>query len=281
MTKSIFLQRYNSAMKIVYLDLAFLINFAADYLLCLCTARLCGLRMRRRRFALAALLGALYACAALFPSLPLLKTLPAKLLAALGIILAAFGSDARPGKCLLGFFLVSTAFGGFLYALGLGGSGRLVFSPKILLSSFLLFYGILRLWGCLRSRLDNSPRSEVRLSLNGRELCLRALVDSGNALSDPTSGDPVLVTSPTALRPLIGEYADLVESLGPVELLEVSAAIPALSGRLRLIPFRSLGGGGLLPAFRPDRIWIDGKESSSHLVALSPQACGDGYDAIL
>ena len=45
-------------MEIIYADSLFLSNLLADYLLCLCAARLCALPLRRGRYFMAALLGA-------------------------------------------------------------------------------------------------------------------------------------------------------------------------------------------------------------------------------
>jgi hypothetical protein len=52
-------------------------------------------------------------------------------------------------------------------------------------------------------------------------------------------------------------------------------------GKIRLIHFRSLGGSGLVPVFRPERIWIDGREGAELMVAVSPEARGNGFEAIL
>ena len=57
--------------------------------------------------------------------------------------------------------------------------------------------------------------------------------------------------------------------------------LPEYAGRLRLIPFRSLGGSGLVPVFRPEQIWIDGQEAGDLLVAVSREARGNGFEAIL
>ena len=40
---------YPQSMEIIYVDRFFLLNLLADYLLCLVSARLCGLVLRRRR----------------------------------------------------------------------------------------------------------------------------------------------------------------------------------------------------------------------------------------
>ena len=45
-------------MEVIYIDSLFFLNLGVDYLLCLAAARICGLYLRRRRYVLAALLGA-------------------------------------------------------------------------------------------------------------------------------------------------------------------------------------------------------------------------------
>ena len=108
------------------------------------------------------------------------------------------------------------------------------------------------------------------------------MLDTGNRLRDPVTGAGVLIASPHALQGILRENCSLFEELDPVSLLSLSAQIPELSGRLRLISFSAVGrGAGLLPVFRPDRLIIDGRERSDTLIALSPQATGDGFDAIV
>ena len=40
-------------------------------------------------------------------------------------------------------------------------------------------------------------------------------------------------------------------------------------------------GSGLLPIFRPDGLWINGERCENLLIAISAQARGEGFDAIL
>ena len=47
-------------MRIVYVDLSFCLDLLADYLLCLAAGRTCGLYLKRGRYLLAAVLGAVY-----------------------------------------------------------------------------------------------------------------------------------------------------------------------------------------------------------------------------
>ena len=60
-------------MTVVYADSVFLLNGVMDYVLFLVTARLAGIPLKRRRYLLAALLGAVYAVAVFFPSLHFLS----------------------------------------------------------------------------------------------------------------------------------------------------------------------------------------------------------------
>ena len=50
---------------------------------------------------------------------------------------------------------------------------------------------------------------------------------------------------------------------------------------LRLLSYSSVGGGGLLPLFRPDCVRVDGKPRKGLLAAVSADAEGDGFEGIL
>ena len=267
-------------METIYVDALFFLNLLTDYLLCLLSARLCGLYLKRKRYLLAALLGALYALLTVLPGFAFLASPLGKLAAGLGMGVIAFSEEEKPLRCILCLFAVCACFGGLLYALQLGGGGARI-SLRLLITAFLFCYGVLRLLSRFRSRHSDAQTAEVRLLLNGRESCFHALRDSGNSLRDPDSGAGVLVVSPRVLRPLFAQYAVLFEQLPAVDLLEAAAQVPELRGKLRLIPYRALGGAGLLPVFRPDGLWIDGKENRELLAAVSVAASGDGFEAIL
>ena len=115
----------------------------------------------------------------------------------------------------------------------------------------------------------------------GVEAAFPALVDTGNALSDPLTGRHVLVACPHALRPLFCQHSALFEQLPPVELLEALGHVPELKGRFRLLPYSNLSGSGVLPVFRPESLLLDGERAEDLLIAVSPQAAGDGFEALL
>lgn len=269
-------------MEIVYIDSYFFLNLLADYLLCLCAGRICGLRLKRTRYFLAALFGAFYAAASLFPGLSTLSLPFFRLAAGLLMGLIAFGAEQTPLRCTAVLLGVSAGFGGALWALSLtsGGGGAAYLDLKTLLLAFALCYGAGSLFFRGRGRLPERPRVPVQASFLGRTAELTALVDTGNSLSDPATGAPVMIVCPQALRPIFQEDTALF-SLPPVELMEQAARTPALKGKLRLIPYTAVGVSGLLPAFRPELLLVDGKPDKEHLIAVSSNAVGDGFDAVI
>ena len=269
-------------MEILYLDSWFALNLLCDYLLCLLTARAAGLRLRRRRFFLAALLGALYACAAFLPGLSALAKPGWKLLCGGAMGWIAFGAERRPLRVILLFFGVSAAFGGALTLLAGPEGGALRLSFRALLLSFSLCYGVGALLFRCRSVLGTPRSLRVRVELGGRSAEFCALPDSGNRLRDPVTGDGVLIASPRALSPLFPEGAASLFEGDPVLLMQQSREIPCLKGRMRLLRYAAVGcSGGLLPVFRPERLLVEGRARDDLLVAVSPQAGGDGFEAII
>lgn len=270
-------------MEIVYIDQLFLVNLVSDYLLCLAAGRVMGLRLRRRRYFLAALLGALYAVAVYLPGLGFLALPGTKLASGLAMGLIAYGGERRPLRCTAAFFAVSAAFGGALWAVSMasGGGGRAYLDTRVLVLSFALCYGAGSLLFRCVGKLPTRRRVTVRAVFLGRKAEFTALVDTGNGLSDPATGAPVLIASPRALKPLFRENTELFSALSPLELMELSAQLPELRGRLRLVPYTAVGSSGLLPAFRPESLTVDGKADRDRLIAVSAGAVGEGFEAVI
>lgn len=279
MTKSAPRAAYTVPMRIIWADLCLAVNFAADYLLCLLAARLCSAPLRRGRYALAALLGALYALAAAVHG-GALRAPGGKLLAAAALCLAAFGGERCFPRLCAAFLALGAALGGALWALTLERPGAAL-SPAALFAGFALFWAGLRVYLCGCAARRETETAAVELRFLGRSARFRALMDTGNSLSDPVSGAHVMVVSPAALRAVFGEHAALFELGEPLEILSRADALAPLRGRLRLVPYAAVGARGFLVAFRPERLEVSGRVRSDLLIALSPSASGDGFEAIL
>lgn len=278
-------QVYNLSMDIIYIDRLFFLNLILDYLLLLCSARVCGVRLRRGRYILGGIFGAGFAAASIFPAAGFLTLWPVKLAAGALMALIAYGSEERLLRCCIVFFAVSALFGGAVWAVSQQSGGSLYnplyipVSVPVLVLSFGLIYALLSLVFRRSVKSAEVSVSRVHLEFMGKTAELRALNDSGNGLFDPITGSSVLIGSADALSPLFPEFADKFRSPDCTEVL----TLPGLEGRLRLIPFSAVGtGSGMLAAFRPDRICVDGRERSDIIAAVSPTPVGgDGFDCIL
>lgn len=275
-------------MDVVYVDRLFLLNLAADYFLLLATARLCPHRARRWRLLLGAALGALYAAGTLLPVLPLLRTVPMKLLCGLGMALTAFGGQGKPLRTGLVFFSVTAAFGGAVLAVSLlfgspvPGRAFVPVSLPMLAVSFSLSYPVISLVFRRIGARAERQLLHVEITLGGRSAVFDALADTGNALCDPVSGTPVIAAETAALSPLLPPGTALSGD-AEADFLLLSAD-DALKARLRLIPYAAVGvSSGLLLALRPDSIRINGKGAEAALVAFAPNALSpDGeYQAVV
>ena len=280
MTKSAPGAAYTVPMRIVWVDVCFAVNFAADYLLCLLAARLCSAPLRRGRYALAALFGALWALAAAIAG-GALRAPAGKLLSAAALCLAAFGGERGFARLCAAFLALSAALGGAVWALSLRAGGAIALSPGLLIFSFSLFWALFEV--LLRGAAGNREREflDVELRFLGRSAGFRALADTGNSLRDPVTDEKVMLVSPAALRAVFGEYDALFSLSEPTEILSAAAGLDALRGRLRLVPFSAVNSRGLLVAFRPESLTVGGEPRRDLLVALSPSASGEGHEAIL
>ena len=108
-------------MTVVYIDLLFLLNLIANYLLLLAAGRMAGAALARWRIGLGAGLGALYAALVFLPGLAWLARWPCKLAAGVLMTLTAYGGERRLLRVTVLFFGASAALAGAVLGLELLG----------------------------------------------------------------------------------------------------------------------------------------------------------------
>ena len=285
-------------MPVVYLDVLLALNLFIDFLLLLATARLLRLPYRRWRLVLGALAGAASACLIFLPALSPLAAAGLKLLAAGIFLLIAFAWQGvwTYIKTLTVFFVCSTLFAGIAGALwffaapqGFYVANGVVYydvPPLMLVFLTVVSYGALCLFDrFVRKKAPVNREYRLLVTCGGETVSVKALYDSGNSLTEPFSGSPVAVVNRAALEGILPEEvrAALRPGASPPGSGGTAAALRV---RLRMIPFRSVGGGGLLPAFQPDRLTVvaaggESRDVTGGYVALG-DAIGQGeFDALI
>ena len=283
-------------MTVVYIDALFLLNFVVDYLLLLCAGRLAGEVLHRGRLALGAALAGAYAAAVFLPGMGFLLHPLCKLAAAVLALLIGYGGSRRLLRVTLVFFAVSAAFAGGILALELLGGRGLTLENGVFSSAMDLRLILLSAAGCYvvitllfqRSARHTAARQELVpavLTLDGRRVTLTALVDTGNTLTDPATGRPVMVAEGEKVAGLFpsGQAPDEADLRDPVAALERLSQAGFL-GRCRLLPYQAVGVEcGMLLSLRLDGARVGREDYGTLLVALSPNRLSDGggYSALI
>lgn len=276
----------------VYADEVFALNSVVNLLLLKTSLRLTGGSARGWRQWAAALFGGLYAVLVLLPGLGFLGSLPGRVVSFALLCVCAFGVRGSAWRSALWFFGICCGFGGLtLTVTALLGQpvlllyGRAYYRVSLRLLVLLSGGTYLLVWALLRGFARHRGAELVRLELclDGRRADCTALVDTGNTLQEPLTGEPVTVAQWQLAARLLrqpeltaADFADAPELLR--RLCETSPGL-----KLRLIPYRAVGqDGGLLLAVCCDSVKRNGKPCAQRLIAFSPTPVSDGggYEAL-
>ena len=270
-------------MEVLYLDRLAAVNFLIDYCVLLAAGRFCGVVLRRGRYVLGALCGAVYAAALVLPGWSWLAHPLLKLAVGCLMALIAFGGEAGLGRCTAAFFAVAALFGGGVYAASLLAGAEplrgtaVPLSGRVFALSFAVCYAVVALVFRRRARQTDRVIRPVVVTLAGQDARLLGLRDSGNRLFDPVTGRAAAVADRESLARQLS-LPPLPDD--PAEALTVLSEQAPYRGRFRLLPYRTVGAAGLLLAFRPERTLVDGK-AEEWIIALSPERLGEADCQIL
>ena len=243
---------------VIYIDILFALNWWIDFLLLLGVRRATGGSGQSWRLAVGALVGAVSCLVLFLPPLSVWVSLLIRLAAAVLMVAVAFGCRTRGWiRRVVVLFALSAGLAGICGALYffVAPAGFYVFNgvvyysvPSLLLVALtVVCYGLLWLFEqVLRRRAPREYLFRVGLTYADRCVTFSCLYDSGNHLIEPFSGKGVLV----------------VERQVAEALLTAIPSVADLPTGWRLIPYNTLGGDGLLPAFLPTSatVWIHGRE---------------------
>lgn len=136
------------------------------------------------------------------------------------------------------------------------------FPFKILLITTTSAYIIIKLsLGWIKNIVNkNKVFYPVEIFFNDLSVCLNALVDTGNSLFDPVSGETVIVAEFISLKEILPDELKLIYYEGrenDISQLVLEVKDSKLYNRIRMIPFSSIGvQSGMLIGFKPDKIEI-------------------------
>ena len=273
---------------VVYVDVLLTLNLMINFVIMAAAARLTGREVRPLFILGGSAIGAIGSLTIFFPYMGFWLSGLFKLALCSLMVLVAFRSSGLTAflKNTFSVFLVSFVFAGLMLGIyiGLGPKGMLYFNGvvyfgvrplSLLLLTAFSYTAVEVISRMTRRRQATDELCRMRIIMEGRSVTLLALFDTGNHLTEPFSGLPVVVCS----------YKD-ISAIAPEYILEYYNSVTANTRPgIRLVPFHTLKGRGALPSFRPERVYLSqgGKTliTNNLYVAVTLEDVGDElYSAI-
>lgn len=246
----------------LYVDFYFILNFTMNLFLILITAML---RQKRGRFFRFVVLSGISAVCSVFITYFLwehvILQMAISMLQMGGMVYLAYekeGIRTWVGDFIL--FLFLTFFTGGLIGAVQGlllrilEQGRAYSMVWIFLSVFFLFllFFVFR-FAFIRQEHSRKSIRKARIIHSGREFEIRVLYDTGNQLVSPYTGEGVAIIAKE-----LAEKVGLEQNQRPI-----------------LIPYHSIGGDGLLKAYRMEEMRLEGKVCKKNFLAAVSENLGE------
>ncbi len=243
--------------QIIYVDVLIIINIYINYGLLLLTCLWRKHTANRLRLLLSALFGGVYSLIIVIPHISDTVIAVSRIFALGIMVYLAFGFGDRKMfmKFSLSFLGINFVFAGVMFMLWyLAAPDNMYFNSGVVyfnidtLTLVLLTvaaYGVLKVIGIFtKNRVPDNSVYAIEINIGEKIYSCRALYDTGNSLTDPFSGEGVIIVSFDILKDLLSEsiFTDLESA--PSEL------------KMKLIPVKSVGAARLLPSFRADSVKI-------------------------
>jgi stage II sporulation protein GA (sporulation sigma-E factor processing peptidase) len=258
-----------------YLDIIWLDNLLVNFIVVWITWKLSGNTAPMWRLWCSACVGAVYAVFLILPGFSLLAWFPVKVLLSLAMLIVGFRiSSIKDFFKLFGFFysitfLLGGAAFGFYYFFNAGievSTGIFLirdFPVKIVIFSIVFIILLHRwLWPLLQFKLSRHQLIyQMEIWFGSDKLRIDSFLDTGNELTDPISGLPVMVVEFDSIRAVLPSEIQKIFEMSKEDCLDYVTQAMANSewiNRFRIVPYYTIGGHteNLLIAFKPDRALI-------------------------
>lgn len=254
----------------IYVDIVLFENLCMNYIILFGTAYIMKIKIKQTRIIFASLLGAIYAVLVYAEVFPLYENLITKIILSICMIYIAFRPKKIKGliKELILFYLVSFSLGGCAFALLYIVRPQDIFMKdgvyigtyplKIALLGGIVGFIITYIaFKVAKMRITkNEIIYKAIINIEEKKLEINVLLDTGNMLKEPISGDSVILVERNKLNSIFpNNILDNINSIlgGDINCTESLE----YRKRLRFIPFMSVGQqNGMLLGIKVDFVTI-------------------------
>ena len=244
--------------QVIYIDVLIFLNTIITFLLLLASSKLMKLTPSAGRFVIGSLIGGASSLIIFAPDMGLLLSLITKLL--FSIIITSATYNPKSIKSILRqtgyFFAVSFIFAGImLFASSLDGISIVSYNNGAVYIDFSFFSLVAASVICYlitiilnritRHKNESDILYNIKITKDGKTESSSAILDTGNSLCDPFSGESIIIADISAVRNLLTD--DIV--------LYLSGKSEKCSA-IRLVPCSTVTDDSLLPIFRADEVTV-------------------------
>lgn len=257
----------------IYIDIIIVENLVMNYIILYATGLIAKIKINYIRLFFASAIGAIYSVCEYIARLNIYSNFFIKIILSIIIVYIAFNPHEfkKMWKELILFYLTTFTFGGvatyLIYVVKpqniIIKNGMYVgtYVLKIILLGAILGTIILIIaFKIVKSKMTKKDMfCKIKIKINGKEIILDTMIDTGNMLKEPISGNPVVIVEKNELYGLLPkEILDNTESIlgGDFEKIPEEIKNEYIS-KLKIIPFSSLGKqNGMLIGIKPEKLEI-------------------------
>ena len=289
----------------IYLDVILIENICMNYIILFATAYLLKTKRKQIRLLLSSLLGSIYAVVSYMLMLESYSNIFIKMMLSIAMVYLAYHPSNIKSmlKHLLVFYLTSFALGGCAFALLyvirpqdiLMKNGVLIgtYPLKVAILGGIVGFAFLAItFKVVKGKFSKKNMfCNVTISFKGKKQEVKAMIDTGNLLKDPITGEPVIVVEKEMLTQLLpNPVLENLENMlgGGAAKGNIQALGEEYVTKFRIIPFTSLGKqNGILLGFKPEEIQVNYEENTWNLQHViigiygSPLSKHQEYTALL
>lgn len=257
----------------IYIDIIIVENLIMNYIILYATGLISKNKISHLRIIFASIIGAIYAVTEYISKLNIYSNILLKIILSIVIVFIAFYPQnvKKMFKLLVLFYLTTFTFGGVAtYLIYVLKPQNIIIKNGMYVGTYVLkviFIGaivgtiiLIIAFKFAKNKITKKDMiCKVKIKLNGKEIVLDTMVDTGNMLKEPLTGNPVVVVEKTSLYDLMPkEILNNTESIlgGDFEKIPENIKDEYIS-RLKIIPFSSLGKqNGMLIGIKPEKLYV-------------------------
>ena len=257
----------------IYIDIIIVENLIMNAIILYATGLIAKCKISFLRIFLASLVGAIYVFLEYIIKINYNLKIILRILLSIIIIFIAFNPQTinKMWKELVLFYLTTFTFGGIAtYLIYVLKPEKIVIKNGVFIGNYVLkvifigaILGTLILvisFKITKSKISKKDlKRKIKITLNNKSILLDALVDTGNMLKEPITGDSVIIVEKNALYTILPN--DILKNIDKIlggDFNGISEEIKdEYMKKLKIIPFSSLGKqNGMLIGIKPQKVEI-------------------------